>query len=74
MGSFSPDMSVIRALYKRGHKEAVLEFLKRTDGFWNHERAMEEKAMWNVMTKNGCPIQFQFYDTTNFEKLGLQLN
>lgn len=74
LGSFGPDMSVIRELYKRGHKEAVLEFLKRTDDFWDNERAMENKAMWYVMANNGCPIQFQFYDTTNFEKLGLQLD
>jgi hypothetical protein len=74
LGSFGPDMSMIRELYKRGHKEAVLEFLKRTDDFWDNEHAMEKKAIWYVIANNDCPIQFQFYDTTNFEKLGLQLD
>lgn len=74
LGSFGPDMSLVREIYKRGHKEAVLEFLKKTDDFWDNEHAMEKKAMWTVMANNDCPIQFQFYDTTNFEKLGLQLD
>lgn len=74
LGSFGPDMSLIRELYKMGHKEAVLEYLKRSDEFWNTEPALEKKAMWRVMAKNNCPIQFQFYDTTNFSELGLQLD
>ena len=61
-------------IYARGHKKAVLEYLKRTDEFWNTENAMQKKAIWRVMANNDCPIQFQFYDTTNFEKLGLELD
>lgn len=74
LDSFGPDKSLIRELYTMGQKNAVLEYLEKTDKFWNNESAMKKKATWRVMINNNCPIQFQFYDVTNFDTLGLQIN
>ncbi len=65
LGSFGPDKSLIRELYRQGEKEAVLEYLKRSASFWNTESAQEYITLWNKMITNDCAIQFQFYDTTS---------
>lgn len=72
LGSFGPDKTLIRELYKRGQKQAVLEYLKRSALFWNTDSAHEYIRVWRKMIKNDCPIQFQFYDTTSIKELGLQ--
>ncbi|MBA6293789.1 hypothetical protein H4J58_06360 [Colwellia sp. MB3u-70] len=71
LGSFGPDKTLIRALYKKGHSNAVLEYLKLSETFWNTEGAKKYIEVWRKMIKNNCAIQFQFYDTTSIEKLGL---
>jgi hypothetical protein len=65
LGSFGPDKSLIRELYRQGEKEAVLEYLNRSASFWNTGGAQEYITLWNKMIKNDCAIQFQFYDTTS---------
>ena len=71
LGSFGPDMTLPRQLYQRGYHEAVLEYLKRSEAFWKIASANEYRKTWRVMIENQCPIQFQFYDTTNLPRLGL---
>ena len=71
LGSFGPDKTLIRALYKQGHKDAVLEYLKLSESFWNTEDAKRDIRIWRKMIKNDCSIQFQFYDTTSIKDLGL---
>jgi hypothetical protein len=72
LGSFGPDTSLIRELYQRGKKEAVLEYLKQAQSFWNTDSANEYVNVWRKMIKNNCSIQFQFYDTTSIKDLGLK--
>ena len=72
LGSFGPDMTLIRELYKRGNKSAVLQYLKQVQSFWKTDSANEYISVWRKMIKNNCPIQFQFYDTTSIVKLGLE--
>lgn len=69
LGSFGPDMTLIRELYKRGRKESVLEYLDKIQSFWNDE---EYISTWKIMIKNNCPIQFQFYDTTSLPELNIK--
>ena len=71
LGSFGPDKTLIRELYKRGKKEAVLKYLEMSESFWNTESAENYIMVWRKMIKNNCSIQFQFYDTTSVEELGL---
>ena len=71
LGSFGPDKTLIRALYQRGHNDAVLEYLKFSESFWNTESAKNYIEVWRKMIKNDCAIQFQFYDTASIKKLGL---
>ena len=69
--SFGPDKTLIRELYKRGKKEAVLKYLEISESFWNTESAKNYIMIWRKMIKNNRSIQFQFYDTTSVEELGL---
>ena len=69
LGSFGPDMTLIRELYKRGRKKAVLEYLDKIQTFWENEEYINT---WKLMIKNNCPIQFQFYDTTSLPKLNIK--
>ncbi|MCJ8321349.1 MAG: hypothetical protein MJK12_17050 [Colwellia sp.] len=71
LGSFGPDKTLIRELYKRGRKEAVLKYLDMSKSFWNTQSAENYMMVWRKMIKNNCAIQFQFYDTTSVEELGL---
>jgi len=71
LGSFGPDKTLIRALYQRGYSEPVLEYLSLSESFWNTESAKNFMKVWRKMIKNNCAIQFQFYDTTSIEELGL---
>ncbi|GAA6135208.1 hypothetical protein NBRC116188_19980 [Oceaniserpentilla sp. 4NH20-0058] len=71
LGSFGPDKTLIRELYKRGKKEAVLKYLELSESFWNTESAQNFIMVWRRMIKHNCPIQFQFYDTTSIKELGL---
>ncbi|MCJ8272207.1 MAG: hypothetical protein MJK04_22760 [Psychrosphaera sp.] len=71
LGSFGPDKTLIRELYKRGNKSAVLQYLTQIQLFWNTDSAINYIDVWRKMIKNDCPIQFQFYDTTSIVKLGL---
>ena len=71
LGSFGPDKTLIRALYQRGYNDAVLEYLKFSESFWNTESAKNYIEVWRKMIKSGCAIQFQFYDTTSMKELGL---
>ncbi len=70
--SFGPDMTLVRALYKKGHKDAVLEYLSLASQFWNTENAQEYIAVWRKLLANDCPAQFQFYDTIRVLELGLE--
>ena len=72
LGSFGPDMTLIRELYKRGRKDAVLEYLEKIKSFWNTNDSLEYINIWKIMIKNNCPIQFQFYDTTSFPELNIK--
>ena len=58
-------------MYKRGKKEAVLKYLEMSESFWNTESAKNYIMIWRKMIKNNRSIQFQFYDTTSVEELGL---
>jgi len=71
LGSFGPDMTLIRVLYKQGNKDAVLKYLELVGAFWNTDNAKRNIVVWRKMVKNDCSIQFQFYDTTSIKKLGL---
>jgi hypothetical protein len=71
LGSFGPDMTLIRVLYKQGNKEAVLKYLELVESFWNTDNAKRDMEVWRKMAKNDCSIQFQFYDTTSIKELGL---
>ncbi|NQZ12366.1 MAG: hypothetical protein HRT35_34870 [Algicola sp.] len=71
LGSFGPDKTLIRELYKRGNKSAVLQYLTQIQLFWNTDSANKYIDVWRKMIKNDCPIQFQFYDTTSIVELGL---
>ncbi|ACJ30640.1 hypothetical protein swp_3970 [Shewanella piezotolerans WP3] len=71
LGSFGPDKTLIRVLYQQGHNDAVLEYLKSSELFWNTESAKSYIEVWRKMIKNNCAIQFQFYDTTSIKELGL---
>ncbi|GIU08871.1 hypothetical protein TUM4261_16320 [Shewanella sp. c952] len=71
LGSFGPDKTLIRVLYQQGHNDAVLEYLKSSESFWNTESAKTYIEVWRKMIKNNCAIQFQFYDTTSIKELGL---
>lgn len=71
LGSFGPDTTLIRELYKRGEKEAVLNYLEMSESFWNTESAKNDMMVWRKMIKNNCPIQFHFYDTISIKELGL---
>jgi len=71
LASFGPDKTLIRELYKRGKKEAVLKYLEMSESFWKTDSAVNYIMVWRKMIKNNCPIQFQFYDTTSVEELGL---
>ena len=71
LGSFGPDKTLIRALYQQGHNDAVLEYLKSSESFWNTESAKNYMEVWRKMIKSSCAIQFQFYDTTSIKELGL---
>jgi hypothetical protein len=71
LGSFGPDKTLIRALYQQGHNDAVLEYLRLAESFWNTESAKNYIEVWRKMIKNSCAIQFQFYDTTSIKELGL---
>lgn len=71
LSSFGPDKTLIRELYKRGHKEAVLEYLDMVQSFWNTASAKEFIKVWRKMIKNNCSIQFQFFDIESAAKLGL---
>lgn len=72
LGSFGPDMTLIRELYERGRKDAVLKYLEKIKSFWKTSDALENINIWKIMIKNDCPIQFQFYDTTSFPKLNIK--
>ena len=52
-------------------KEAVLKYLEISESFWNTESAKNYIMIWRKMIKNNRSIQFQFYDTTSVEELGL---
>lgn len=71
LGSFGPDKTLIRELYKRGNKEAVLNYLALVESFWHSDSAKEYLKTWRKMAAVDCPIQFQFYDTTSIVDLGL---
>jgi len=71
LGSFGPDKTLIRALYQQGHNDAVLEYLKLSESFWNTDNAKKKIEVWRKMIKHDCSIQFQFYDTISIKKLGL---
>ncbi|WP_286235811.1 hypothetical protein [Thalassotalea sediminis] len=71
LGSFGPDKTLVRALYQRGHNEAVLEYLRLAESFWNTESAKNYIEVWRKMIKSSCAIQFQFYDTTSIKEIGL---
>jgi len=71
LSSFGPDKTLIRALYQRGHNDAVLEYLKSSESFWHTESAKNYMEVWRKMIKSSCAIQFQFYDTTSIKELGL---
>jgi len=71
LGSFGPDKTLIRALYQKGEKASVLEYLKLSESFWNTESAKNYIKVWRKMIESSCPIQFQFYDTTSIKELGL---
>jgi hypothetical protein len=71
LGSFGPDKTLIRELYKQGEKEAVLEYLERVSAFWNTDSALEYIELWQKMIKRNCLIQFQFYDTTSTKSFDL---
>jgi len=71
LNSFGPDVTLIRELYQRGRKMAVLKYLKAVQSFWNIESALEYIRVWEAMIASDCPIQFQFYDTTSIAELNL---
>lgn len=74
LGSFGPDVTLIRELYRRGFNDAILEYLKRSESFWKIDSAKKYRRVWRKMIENGCLIQFQFYDTLSIKKLGFKLN
>ena len=71
LGSFGPDTTLIRKVYQQGHKDAVLEYLRLAESFWNSDSAKNYIEVWRKMIKSNCAIQFQFYDTTSIKELGL---
>lgn len=71
LNSFGPDMTLVRALYQQGNKDAVLEYLNLAQSFWNTDSAKNNIQVWRKMIRHNCAIQFQFYDTTSIIDLGL---
>lgn len=71
LGSFGPDVTLIRELYRRGNKGPILEYLKRSESFWSSDIAKKYRRVWQKMIENDCPMQFHFYDTTSIKNLGL---
>ena len=71
LGSFGPDMTLIRNLYQRGYRDEVLQYLRLSQAFWDTERANEYVEIWKKMISHNCPIQFQFYDTISIQELNL---
>lgn len=71
LGSFGPDMTLVRALYKMGYKQAVIDYLSQIRTFWNNDQALRLLAVWDALIKNDCPIQFQYYDIPGAAQLGI---
>ena len=71
LSTFGPDKTLIRALYQKGHKTPVLDYLDKVQSFWHTDSALEYVEVWRTMIANDCSIQFQFYDKTSIVALGL---
>lgn len=72
LSSFGPDMSLIRALYKLGYNEAVLEYLTLAEKYWDGEFQSLQIAIWREMINQNCPMQFHFYDVTDTRGFALR--
>jgi len=71
LGAFGPDFDFVRQLYRDGHVEPVVTYIKNTKRFWTGARPDELRAVWMNMIKAGCKIQFDSVDSIKAEALGL---
>jgi hypothetical protein len=73
LSSFGPDFELIRHIYRDGHVEPVVAYIKKTEDFWIGRRPDALRYVWLKMIKAECKIQFNFIDTINALKLGLSI-
>jgi len=73
LSSFGPDFELVRQLYKDGHVEPVLEYLRKTEQFWKGKRADGLRYIWREMIKANCKVQFESLDANKALELGLSV-
>lgn len=74
LGSFGPDFTFIRRIYRDGHTKPVVAYINKSKGFWTGKRADALRFAWLTMIEQGCTIQFDSLDTIKFAELGLIKN
>lgn len=71
LSAFGPDFDLVRQLYKDGHVEPVVAYIKKTASFWTGKRPDALRGAWLRMINAGCKIQFDTIDTIKAEQLGV---
>lgn len=71
MGSFGPDVTFIRRIYRDGYTKPVVSYINKTKEFWVGKRADALRFAWLTMIEQGCKIQFDSLDTIKLAELGL---
>jgi len=72
LGAFGPDFALVRQLYKDGHVEPVVAYIKKTEQFWKGRRPDKLRFVWQQMMTLGCQIQFESIDTIKALELGIR--
>lgn len=73
LSSFGPDIYFIRHIYKDGHAQAVLKYLKETEKFWQGKNADNMRYIWRSMIAANCSVVFESHDAIKALELGLRV-
>ncbi len=73
MASFGPDFDFIRHIYSEGHVKPVLQYIEKTESFWEGPMPDSMRRAWRAMIQADCPIQFQSIDRMKARQLGLKV-
>ena len=73
LSSFGPDIYCVRHIYKKGHVEPVLKYLKESERFWKGKNADNMRYIWRNMIEAKCDVAFESHDAIKALELGLRV-